>query len=69
MGLTCAFCTDLLRWHTNSADKELGTAINDDVDENGKFALGIIIAKRLSKSVCSCRIECSYLVFLAEPPT
>ena len=65
----CVVCADLFWWHANSAHEKLGTAVDDDIDENWQFSLGVVIAERLGKCVYTCGIKYPYLVFLAEPPT
>lgn len=65
----CVLFAYFFWWYADGADEELGTAINDDINEDGEFPLGVVIAGRLDQCVHACRLECSYLVFLAEPPT
>ena len=40
----CIVCAHISRWHTNSAHEQLGTALNNDINQDWQFSLGIIIA-------------------------
>ena len=45
----CIRCADLFRRYANGAHEQLGSALNDDINQNWQFALGIIIADNMSK--------------------
>jgi len=40
------FIDNMLRWYTDSRDKEFGTRIDDDIDEFIELALGVIVATK-----------------------
>ena len=45
----CIRGADLFRRYANGAHEQLGSALNDDINQNWQFALGIIIADNMSK--------------------
>ena len=60
---------DGLGWYADSADEELGTGVDDDVDEFVELALGVVVAVSLLVTCSSVILFSTHLVLRALPPT
>jgi hypothetical protein len=50
---------DMLRWHADGGDEQLGAAIDDDAHKLVEFALSIIVAVLIALSALA-QLNCNY---------